>query len=346
MATHNMWILTAGTGLIDGVLEPVRVTAAAVGHAIARAGCGLVTGGWDGVDYITGEAFVLAERSKGGRIEDRFVQVVTEDRDGLPLQAGRVVRTKRGPLEWLEPQSYAHAVVLIGGIGGTYGTFLSALHKGLPRFPLGGTGGDATRAFQQMCELWDLFPNPGIAKSDFERIGRSIASRHDADTLAEEVVALVVQSVAHHQRETPRSLFISYSRSDAEWRQRVLTALKPLEHAGLVRLWTDVEIEAGSQWDAELRRQLSVCDIAVLLVSPRFLSSSYVQDVELPVLLERAWARRTHLFWVEIASSSWQDTILSRAQAALDLRTPLSDLSPADAHVALVELRQKIESVL
>lgn len=107
------------------------------------------------------------------QLEHRLVQVVRSD-SPIEFDGGRVVRTKPGPLEWLEPQSYCDAVVLIGGIGGSYGTFLSALHRGLPRFPLGGTGGDAGKAFQNMCELWDVMPNPGITKEQFEALGEKL----------------------------------------------------------------------------------------------------------------------------------------------------------------------------
>jgi hypothetical protein len=52
----SRWILVAGTGRID--LPPeVNWAARAVGAATAAAGFGLVVGGWEGVDYVTAEAF-------------------------------------------------------------------------------------------------------------------------------------------------------------------------------------------------------------------------------------------------------------------------------------------------
>jgi hypothetical protein len=233
--------------------------------------------------------------------------------------------------------------VLIGGVGGTYGTFLSALHKGLPRFPLGGTGGDAAQAFQHMCELWDVMPNPGIAKSQFETLGRPVANPEDARTLANELVPLVINSVLHRNGRKPKSIFVSYSRSDEEWMRRVVATLQPIEQSGRATIWTDIHIEAGSQWDVELRRSLSTCDVAVLLVSPSFIQSGYVQDVELPVLVERAKAKRTKVLWVALSESAWETTELRNTQAVLNPRQPLDRRSSAEVQVALVKLRQTVD---
>lgn len=340
---HDAWVLVAGTGFRSGVPQDVCFAAAAVGEAIARFDCGLVTGGWPGVDFIAAKAFAETEVKKGSRIEDRLVQVVRNDRS-VEFKHGRIVRTTPGPLEWLEPQSYCDAVVLIGGVGGTYGAFLSALHKGIPRFPLGGTGGDAARAFQHMCELWDVIPNPGIPKALFETLGQSTATMDDAISLSDRLLPLVIDSFNHRNGHTPKTVFISYSRRDKAWLQRIRTALQPVERTNRIQVWTDINIEAGLQWDAELRRKMSVCDIAILLVSPDFLQSEYVTKVELPVLLERARTGRTRLLWVLLSPSPWRDTGLKHTQAAYDPHLALSDMDPANLQVALVELRRQVEA--
>lgn len=340
---HHTWVLVAGTGKHRGVLQEACFAAEAVGRAIAQHDCGLVTGGWPGVDYIAAEAFSQVEASRGNRLEHRLVQVVREDRP-IHFQQGRIVRTSVGPLEWLEPQSYCDAVVLIGGLGGTYGSFLSALHKGIPRFPLGGTGGDAERAFKEMCELWDLIPNPGVAKTQFETLAEVTSTRDRAEAVAAKLVPLVLQSVLHRQGDTPRSVFISYSRRDAVWLERVCSILQPVERKGLIKCWTDVQVEAGAQWDAALRRQMAVCDIAILLVSASFLSSDYVNRIELPTLIERARVGATRLLWVLLSPCNWSDTALRHIQAALPTSAPLSELEPTELQICLVKLRQLVES--
>jgi hypothetical protein len=302
-----------------------------------------VTGGWPGVDYIAAAAFAAAEAVKGNRLEHRLVQVVREDRP-VHFPQGRIVRTRVGPLEWLEPQNYCDAVVMLGGLGGTYGSFLSALHKGIPRFPLGGTGGDAERAFREMCDLWELMPNPGIAKDQFEALGGATTTREGASAVAEALLPLVVQSVAHRKGAAPKSVFISYSRRDSVWLEHVRTILQPVERTGAIRCWTDVEVEAGAQWDTELRRQMSVCDIAILLVSANYLDSRYVNIVELPTLVERARTGRTRLLWMLLSPCAWRETELVHIQSGLPPDVFLEELEPTELQIALVKLRELVEA--
>jgi predicted Rossmann-fold nucleotide-binding protein len=70
LTNHHTWVLVAGTGHHSGVPADVCLAAKAVGAAIARFDCGLVTGGWAGVDYLVAEAFATVEGKKGNRLED------------------------------------------------------------------------------------------------------------------------------------------------------------------------------------------------------------------------------------------------------------------------------------
>src|SRR5687767_7496773 len=115
IAPHNIRILVAGSGEPQGVPEDVCLASAALGRAIARSGCGLVTGGWHGVDYMTAEAFIRTAEEDGTWRKDRLVQVTRED-SPLLLNRGLWDQTKVGPGEWSEPEKYANAVVLLGGL--------------------------------------------------------------------------------------------------------------------------------------------------------------------------------------------------------------------------------------
>jgi hypothetical protein len=45
--------------------------------------------------------------------------------------------------------------------------------------------------------------------------------------------------------------------------------------------WHDTELKAGDRWDKEIRAELDQMDIFLCLVSYQFLSSGYIQSVEL-----------------------------------------------------------------
>jgi TIR domain len=85
-----------------------------------------------------------------------------------------------------------------------------------------------------------------------------------------------------------QKIFVSYSHRDRAWLERLLEHLGALERWQLVHAWTDGRIGAGASWEDEIDRALGEAKAAVLLVSPAFLASQYIWDVE----MERIEAHR------------------------------------------------------
>src|ERR1044071_323746 len=82
-------------------------------------------------------------------------------------------------------------------------------------------------------------------------------------------------------------VFISYSRTDKDDRDRLVKHLSSLRADGTVSLWHDGCIEGGDLWRDELEREMSEAEVALFLVSADFLDSPFCQDVEVPRLLQR-----------------------------------------------------------
>lgn len=80
-------------------------------------------------------------------------------------------------------------------------------------------------------------------------------------------------------------LFISYSRKDERWLDRLGVFLKPFEARGRMLVWTDRELLVGEDWELAISRALAEAAVALLLVTPEFLASEYIRKRELPVLL-------------------------------------------------------------
>jgi nucleoside 2-deoxyribosyltransferase len=91
------------------------------------------------------------------------------------------------------------------------------------------------------------------------------------------------------------NVFISYSHSDAEYLDRLLVHLKPLEKEGLIDLWVDTRLRAGDRWRKEIEKALQRSTVAILLVSADFLASDFITDNELPPLLRNAEERGTRV---------------------------------------------------
>jgi hypothetical protein len=82
-------------------------------------------------------------------------------------------------------------------------------------------------------------------------------------------------------------VFVSYSHVDHEWRDRLMAHLAVLERQGRVDLWADTRIRIGDEWRRDLDDELLTCRIALLVVSANFLSSQFIQEVEVKALLKR-----------------------------------------------------------
>src|SRR5215468_10684238 len=169
------WVLVAGTGLLD--LPPaVNWAARATGRGLARAGYGLVVGGWRGIDYVTAESF-QAELLLAGKAVSSYLTQVVPIGSKPDFQGGYIVSVEPGPQEWVQGVKYADAAVLIGGIGATYTTYLFATQESRPVYPIAGTENDARLAFTNILSHWDVLPMEGISKEAFtSALGREIYS--------------------------------------------------------------------------------------------------------------------------------------------------------------------------
>ncbi|MGR7026203.1 toll/interleukin-1 receptor domain-containing protein [Geodermatophilus sp. URMC 62] len=81
---------------------------------------------------------------------------------------------------------------------------------------------------------------------------------------------------------------MSYSHRDREWLERLQEHLAILERWGLVHVWSDTRIEVGEGWQEEIEDALTDSKVAVLLVSPAFMASTYIWEMEWPRILRHS----------------------------------------------------------
>ena len=119
--------------------------------------------------------------------------------------------------------------------------------------------------------------------------------------VAKKVVYLYHFSAPLPARQT---IFISYSREDAQWLQLLRKFLNVLEREGVITFWDDSSIKAGDPWEESIRKALDNACAAVLLVSQDFLTSKFITTYELPRLLSDAAQVGKKIFWIQVSPST------------------------------------------
>lgn len=111
-------------------------------------------------------------------------------------------------------------------------------------------------------------------------------------------------------------VFISYSSQDRLFVEELRSHLCVLERNNLISSWHDRPIAAGAEWDHKIRRELQDADVILLLLSPDFLNSDYIWDIELDFALRKHEQRSAIVVPILLRSCLWEDTPLSRLQMA------------------------------
>jgi hypothetical protein len=179
-------------------------------------------------------------------------------------------------------------------------------------------------SYYQMRELLGYFaekwPPHTSVYTTCQHLLRFMASNQQQSLVA----AREVGKIAHPRRN---KVLISYSRTDAKWLERLHVHLKPLERRGMIELWDDTKIMAGTRWKEAMTEALETAAIAIVLVSADFLAAERIAEHELPALLTRAQASGTTIIPVILSPSMFSDTELGAFQPINAPDHPLSGMS-------------------
>ena len=152
-------------------------------------------------------------------------------------------------------------------------------------------------------------------------------------------------SSSRYLRSHRHGIFISYSRRDRRWVDRLLVHLKPLERDMSIDIWEDSRIKPGEKWRTEIGNALNSACVAVLIVSADFLASDFVMKDEVPILLQNAETRGTAIMPLIIAPSLFSQSSLNRFQTVNSPASPLSKLNSHQRDEILVSLATSINEI-
>jgi internalin A len=111
-------------------------------------------------------------------------------------------------------------------------------------------------------------------------------------------------------------VFISYSHMDEALRGELETHLKLLHRQGVISVWQDRKITAGTEWRGQIDKNLESAQIIVLLVSANFIASDYSWDTEMKVALRRHEQRTAQVVPIILRTvDNWESAEFGKLQA-------------------------------
>ncbi len=140
------------------------------------------------------------------------------------------------------------------------------------------------------------------------------------------------------------TIFISYSHKDEDLRNEIEAALSPLRRQGLIEVWHDRRITAGSDFANEIDHNLEEADIILLLVSSYFIDSDYAYGIEVQRALEREKEGSARVIPIILRPTDWHGLPFSRLQALPPDGKPVS--SHPDMHEALSQISKGLRQVI
>jgi hypothetical protein len=138
-------------------------------------------------------------------------------------------------------------------------------------------------------------------------------------------------------------IFFCYAHEDEALLKKLKTHLRPLQRQGLIDVWYDRDISAGTEWEREIKQHLNEAKIILLLVSPDFMDSDYCYGVEMQRALERHRRGEARVIPVIVRHVYWQG-ILGTLQALPTDAKPVR--SWADVDEAFYNVAEGIRTVV
>lgn len=101
-------------------------------------------------------------------------------------------------------------------------------------------------------------------------------------------------------------IFISYAHADGEqFKNKLVTHLSTLRNGKLIEDWNDRNIVAGD-WNSQIEKTMHQADIFLLLITPGFLESGYINSKELKTAYQKYKAGAAKIFPVVCDFCDWE----------------------------------------
>ena len=142
-------------------------------------------------------------------------------------------------------------------------------------------------------------------------------------------------------------VFSVCTRTDRRWLDRMMPHLQVLSLQNLIDPWDDEQIGPGIDWLQETNKHLLEARVAIIFVSPAFLSSTFVCQNQVPSLLYRHERDGLVLCPLLVKPCLWREVPwLNRLQLRPRDGRSLSTLRSAKADEVLADVATEIASIV
>ena len=138
-------------------------------------------------------------------------------------------------------------------------------------------------------------------------------------------------------------IFISYAHEDEHHRKELVKHLEPLRREGLVEVWHDRMINAGSPLDETIKTNLQSSQVVLLLISPDFIASEYCYDMELETALRMNNEGKTTVIPVIVRPCNWHSLAFGHLMATPTDGRAITKFKNVDE--AYLEIEQAVRQV-
>jgi TIR domain len=142
------------------------------------------------------------------------------------------------------------------------------------------------------------------------------------------------------------TIFFCYARKDEALLIELKHHLRSLQWDGLIEIWYDRDISAGTEWEKEISTYLNTAQIVLLLVSPDFMNSDYCCSVEMKRAVERHEQKEARVIPVILEHVFWQIDPLNKLQALPTDAKPVMSRSWHNMNEALFNITEGIRKVV
>ena len=145
--------------------------------------------------------------------------------------------------------------------------------------------------------------------------------------------------------KSPLKVFISYSKYDKEYLERLKVFLSPLMREKNLIIWDDTSLIPGEDWDERIRYELFSADVIIFLVSPDLLATEYIWKTEMKEALNRHESGEARMIPILIRPCLWESSPFARYNIIPEKGKPLSTYQDKDEGWKIIsgELLKSIE---